>query len=310
MALDKFVRQRRARQATIGFLGATTPRIWQTFVDAFDGRLRELGWIDDHNISIDFRWAQGHADRYAALAAELVRDGVDIIVTSGTGPALAAKKATKTIPIVVAAVGDPIGTKLVKRLARPGGNITGTANGQTDLAGYRLQALRKVVPGLKRLAMLGYYSSRNISLEMEQIERKARRAGIKAVICDVRKASEIGPIIRGLKGKVDAIYVCTEPFITTHQVAINIAAASAGLPTMHAFREYVEMGGLMSYGPDFRAMFSRAADLVDQILDGKAPADIPIKVEKRCELVINANTAAALRLKIPKGVRRRAKIIQ
>jgi putative tryptophan/tyrosine transport system substrate-binding protein len=299
-----------ARQATIGFLGATTPSIWSAFVAAFEQRLRELDWINGSNIAIDYRWAEGRQDRYAAFAQDFVRRKVDIIVTSGTAPAMAVKKATSVIPIVFAAAGDPVRTKLVASLARPGRNVTGMSNGQTDLAAERLEQLRKVVPGLRRLAIMGNRGSRNIPLEMAQIQRKARRLGIDTVICDVRRAAQITPAIKRLQGKADALFVCTDPFMTTHQIAINTSAASAKLPTMHAFRDYTETGGLMSYGPDFRAMFQRAADLVDKILRGTRAADLPVKLQKKHELVINQNTAHALGIPIPKRVRAHAEVIR
>jgi ABC-type uncharacterized transport system substrate-binding protein len=311
MASREFILHRTwARQATIGFLGATTPSIWSAFVAAFEQRLRELDWINGGNIAIDYRWAEGRQDRYARLAQDFVRSNVDIIVTSGTAPAMAAKKATSAIPIVFAAAGDPVRTKLVASLARPGRNVTGMSNGQTDLAAERLDQLRKLVRGLRRLAIMGNRGSRNIPLEMDRIQRRARSLRIETYICDVRRATQIAPAIKRLQGRVDALFVCTDPFMTTNQIAINTSAASVKLPTMHAFRDYTETGGLMSYGPDFRAMFQRAADLVDRILRGAQPADLPVKLQKRRELVINQNTATALGIPIPKGVRGRAKVIR
>ena len=298
-----------AGRPTIGFLGATTPQIWGAFVKAFEKRMRELGWVDGRNVAIEYRWAKGQQNAYSELAKNFVRKGVDVIVTSGTGPTLAAKNATKTIPIVFAAAGDPVGTKLVKSLRRPGQNVTGQSNGQTELAGRRLDELRRIVPQLKRLAIIGNLGSSNIPLEIAGIEKRARQLGIATIVKDTERRHKIAPIIKKLKGKADAVFVCTEPSKTTHQTVVHRGAASAGLPTMHAFRDYVEMGGLMSYGPDFRAMFRRAADLVDKILRGAKPADIPVKVQKKCELVVNKSTARKLGLTIPKEVRRRATIV-
>jgi putative ABC transport system substrate-binding protein len=299
-----------ARPATIGFLGATTHSVWSAFVAAFEHRLRELGWVDGSNVAIEYRWAEGRKERYASIAKEFVRRDVDIIVTSGTAPVMAAKKATSVIPIVFAAAGDPVGTKLVASLARPGRNITGLSNGQTSLAGKRLDLLSEIVPDLKRLAILGNFETHNARLEMEQVQKKARRRGIETIKCNVRNAAQIATAIKRLKGKADALYVCTDPLITHHRNSINTSASSARLPTMHAFRDYVEAGGLMSYGPDFRNMFQRAADIVDKILHGSKSANIPIKEEKKCELVVNLSTAHALGLSIPKGLRRRAELIR
>jgi putative ABC transport system substrate-binding protein len=311
MTARKFTLHRSwARQATIGFLGATTPKVWSPFVAAFDNRLRALGWIDGSNLAINCGWAEGREDRYPGLANDFAGSDVDVIVTSGTPAVLAAKKQTKTIPIVFASAGDPVRTKLAASLKRPGGNVTGLSNGQPNLAGRRLDELRKVVPHLKRLAIIGNGGNGVIPLEIDQLEKRARRLKIETVVCDIRQPKQIGPAIKRLGGKVDALYVCTDPLLTTHQVAINTAAACARLPTMHAFREYVETGGLMSYGPNFSAMFGHAAELVDKILRGTNPGDIPIKLQKKCELVINQSTAHALGLTIPKSVGKRAKIIR
>jgi len=311
MASRKFTLHRSwARQATIGFLGATTPTVWSTFVAAFDQRLRRLGWIDGSNIAIDYRWAEGRQDRYDDFAQDFAGREVDIILTSGTPAVLAAKKATKRIPIVFASAGDPVRTNLIDRLDRPGGNVTGMSNGHLDLAERRLHELRKVVPDLQRLAIIGNLGNRVIPHEVERIKRRARQLKLETVVSDVRGSAQIVPAIKAVRGKVDALYVCTDPLLTTHSVAINTAAASARLPTMHAFREYVETGGLMSYGPDFRAMFENAASLVDKILRGTQPANIPVRLQQQCELVINQHTANALGIRIPKRVRARAMVIR
>jgi putative tryptophan/tyrosine transport system substrate-binding protein len=303
-------RQPWERPAVIGFLGATKHSAWSEFVPPFEQRLRELGWIDGHNLEIDFRWADGQADRYQKIAKAFVDRGVDIIVTAGTPAVVAAKKATKATPIVFAAAGDPVRTGLVRSFAHPGGNITGLSNGQTDLAGKRLELLREAVPHLKELAIMGNRASDNVRLEMDALQKSARKLGIGTVIVDVRNEPQIAPAIKRLKGKADALYVCTDPFVTHHRVTINTLATSAGLPTMQAFRHHTEGGGLISYGPDFRNMFGQAADLVDKILRGTKPANIPVKQEKKCELVVNLNTAKALGLKIPGRVRRRAATIR
>jgi putative ABC transport system substrate-binding protein len=299
-----------ARPATVGFLGATTRKAWSGFVAAFERRLRDHGWIDGSNIAIDYRWAKGHGGNYTKIAQGFARSGVNVIVTAGTAPVVAAKKATSSIPIVFAAAGDPVGTKLVSSLARPGGNVTGQSNGQTALAAKRLDLLRQAVPKLKRLAILGNRGVHNVRLEMDKLQKRARKHKLDVTICDIRKASQFAPAIKKLKGKADALYVCTDPLVTHNAITINTLAASAGLPTMHAFRDYIQAGGLMSYGPDFRDLFARAADQVDKILHGGKPADLPVKQQKKCELVINLNTAHALGLKIPKGLRRRAETIR
>jgi putative ABC transport system substrate-binding protein len=313
MASRKFTLHRNgARQATIGFLGATTHKVWGPFVKAFERGLRDRGWIDGRNVAIEYRWAKGQEDRYAKLAKEFVDSEVDVIVTSGTNAVLAAKKATKSIPIVFAAAGDPVRTKLVKSLKRPGGNVTGLSNGATThLAGQRLDQLRIAVPDMQRLAIIGNYSNRAIPLEMKRVRKRARDLGIDVVICDVRRVSEIAAAIKELKNrspedKVDALFVCSDPFITTHQHIIHTAAAAADLPTMHAFSDYVDAGGFMSFGPDFHAMFASAGGIVDQILRGKKPAEIPVKLQKGQKLTVNPHLARRLGMRIPKRIRRRA----
>jgi putative tryptophan/tyrosine transport system substrate-binding protein len=296
--------------ATIGFLGATKHSAWSGFIPPFEQRLRDLGWIDGHNLEIDYRWADGQADRYEKIAKAFVDRDVDVIVTAGTPAVAAAKKVTKAIPIVFSTAGDPVRTGLVHSLARPGGNVTGLSNGQTDLAGKRLGLLHEAIPGLHQLAILGNGASQNVQLEMDAVQKAARRLKIDTMTLDVRKEPQLAPAIKGLEGKADALYVCTDPFVTHHRISINTLAAGAGLPTMHAFRHHAEDGGLMSYGPDFRDLFGQAADLVDKVLRGTKPADIPVKLEKKCELVLNLNTARALGLNIPKGVRRRADTVK
>lgn len=314
MASRKFTLHRTwARQATIGFLGATTHKIWSPFVKAFEQALRDKGWIDGYNIAIEYRWAEGQEDRYAKFAKEFVDSEVDVIVTSGTNAVLAAKKATKKIPIVFAAAGDPVGTKLVKTLKRPGGNVTGLSNrATTDLAGQRIDQLLVVVPDMERMAIIGNRRNRVIPLEMKKVESGARYRGIDTVIRDVRQVKDIAPAIKALKGKtskdkVDALFVCSDPFITTHQHVIHTAAAAANLPTMHAFSDYVDAGGFMSFGPDFHAMFAKAGGIVDQILRGKEPADIPVQLQKGEKLTFNPHLARTLGVRIPKRTRRRAK---
>ena len=299
---------------TIGFLGATNPRVWGKFIATFEEALRKRGWVDGGNASIMYRWAEGDPGNYAKFAKEFVNKDVDIIVTSGTLPALAVKKATlaaaaapSAIPVVVAALAAPVESGLVASFAQPGGNITGMSNEQINLASNRLDAFRSVVD-ISRLGILANPNASNAKEEMDDVYGFANNLGITPVTCQVTEVGEITTKIKALKGNVDALYVCTDAFLTTHQVAIHVAAANAGLPTMHAFREYVEAGGLMSYGPNFRTIFQHAAELVDKILRGASPAKLPIKKLKKNELVISSSTAQALGVPIPQGIK--AEIIE
>lgn len=291
--------QQSGKLPTIGFLGATTPTVWSAFVGAFLQRLRELGWVDGHNIAIEYRWAEGRAERYTEYAAEFIRLKVDVIVTSGTEAVLAVKKATSTIPIVFAAAGDPVETGLVASLARPGGNVTGLSNQQTDLGGYRLELLHELVPTIRHVAVLGNTGNPVVGLEMKAVAAAAPKVGVETFPLVVTKTEEIDPGIQSLKGRADALYVCTDPLVTTHRVRINTMAMSEKLPTMNAFREYVQAGGLMSYGPNFPDLFRRAGDFVDKILRGTKPADIPVEQPVTFDLIINLTTAKALGLAIP-----------
>jgi putative tryptophan/tyrosine transport system substrate-binding protein len=288
-----------ARPITIGFLGATTPTIWSANVTAFQYRLRELDWIDGRNVSIVYRWAEGRDDRYAEYASEFAQRKVDIIVTAGTTAVIALKKATSAIPIVFAAAGDPVRTGLVGSLSRPGGNVTGLSNMQTDLAGRRLSLLREMQPNVKRVAVLGNAESPLIALEMEGAKRDGATLGLETFRLQVTKAEDIVPAIQGLNnGGADALYICSDPFLTTHRVRINTLAIAQKLPTVNAFREYVVAGGLFSYGPNFPDLFRRSADYVNKILRGAKPAEIPVEQPVKFDLVINNTTAKAIGLTI------------
>ena len=299
-------RAEQAKLPTIGFLGATTPRVWSPFVNAFLQRLHELGWVEGRNVAIEYRWAEGRQDRYAELAAEFVKQKVNVIVTSGTEPVVAAKKATAEIPIVFAAAGDPVGTRLVDSLSRPGGNVTGLSNQQTDLASKRLALLREIAPNVQRVAVLGNVNGANVVLEMNAVVTAAPQLGLDVVMLKIGKAADIGEGLDQFKGLVDALYVCTDPLVTQYRAHINAFAISEKLPTIFAFREYVLAGGLMSYGPNFPDLFRRAADHVDKILRGTKPAEIPIEQPVKFDLIINLKSAKALGLTISESFLLRA----
>jgi putative ABC transport system substrate-binding protein len=290
----------RAQQAgklpTIGFSGASTPAAQSQWTAAFVQRLRELGWIEGRTIAIEYRWAEGRDERYAEIAAEFVRLKVDVILTHGTPAALAAKQATSVIPIVFAVAGDPIGTGLVANLARPGGNVTGLSSQTADLAGKRVELLREVVPSLRRLAIIANVGNTAVVLEMREVQAAARTLGLDVATLEIRRAEDIVPAFETLKGRAEALYVVTDPLMTVNRTRINAMALGARLPTMHAFREYVESGGLMSYGPNFKDLYRRSADHVDKVLRGTKPGDIPVEQPVRFDLVVNMITAKAIGL--------------
>jgi putative ABC transport system substrate-binding protein len=290
--------QQLGKLPTIGILGSGTPATHGHWYAAFVQRLRELGWIDGRTVAIEYRWAEGRTDRAAEIAAEFVRRKVDVIVTSGTALVVAAMQATSVIPIVFVA-GDPVSTGLVASLARPGGNVTGLSNQQTDLASKRLELLREFVPGLRRLAMLvnaGYPAS---ALERGEVQAAARTLGLEAVTLEIRHGEDIAPAFEALKDRVEALYVVSDPLVNTNRVRIGTLALAAQVPTLHGNRELVEAGGLMSYGPNFPDLFRHAADFVDKILRGAKPADLPVEQPTKFDLVINLTTAKALGLEIP-----------
>jgi putative tryptophan/tyrosine transport system substrate-binding protein len=299
----------RAQQAgklpTIGFLGAN-PSIESSRVAAFVQRLPELGWIVGRNLAIEYRWAEGRNERYAENAAELVRLKVDVIVTSATPPTVAAKQATAVIPIVFAAVTDPVGVRLVATLSRPGGNVTGLANQISDTAGKKLEFLREIVPDLRRLAIMVNVGNSGSVMDMREAQAAARTLGLMVTTSEIRRAEDIAPTFETLKGRADAIYLCPDPLMNTNRTRINILAVGARLPTMHAVREYVEAGGLISYGPNLPDHFRRAAEFVDKILRGAKPADLPVEQPTKFELIINLTTAKALGLEVPPTLLARA----
>jgi ABC-type uncharacterized transport system substrate-binding protein len=298
--------QKSGKVPIIGFLGATTPSVWSAFVDAFLQRLRELGWIDGSTVAIEYRWAQGRDELYSEFAAEFVRRKVDVIVTAGTDATIAVKKTTSEIPIVFAAAGDPVGTGLVASLAHPGGNVTGLSNEQADLAGYRLELLHEVIPSVRRVALLGNIGSPLILLEMKAAEEAAPKLGLEVFRLGVRKTEDIEASIESVKDRADALYVCTDPLISTNRVRINILAIGEKLPTVNSFREYVQAGGLISYGPNFPDLFRRAGDFVNKILRGVKPADLPVEQPVKFDLMINTTTAKVLGLTIPEKILVRA----
>jgi putative ABC transport system substrate-binding protein len=280
------------RLPTIGFLGATTQQAVSHWVVAFERRLRELGWSEGRTVAIEYRWAEGRSDRFIEIAAEFVRLNVDIIVTYATAPTLAAKQTTSIIPIVFATAGDPVGTGLVASLPRPGGNITGLSNQQADLAGKRLELFREIVPTFRNLTIMGNVNAPASLLEMKEVETAARALSLEVDTIEIRKAEEITSLFAALKDRAGALYVVGDPLVFTNRVRISTLAVGARVPTIYNFREYVQAGGLMSYGPNF-------PDFVDKILRGTKPADIPVEQPTKFDLVINLTTAKALGLEVP-----------
>ena len=298
--------QRPQKVPTIGFLGSLSQSAQSTWTAAFVQRMREHGWIEGRTVAIEYRWAEGRRERFAEIAAEFVRLNVDVIVTAGTDAVIAAKKATSVIPIVFGTAGDPVANGLVASLARPSANVTGLSNQSAEIAGKRIDLLREVVPSLRRLAIMANVASSIGVLEMREVEAAAHTLGLDVATLEIRRADDIAPAIEALKGGADALYVVTEPLANTNRNQINSLALSARLLTLHGQKPYVEAGGLMSYGANIPDLFRRAADLVDKVLRGTKPGDIPVEQPSKFELVINLNTAKALGLEIPPTLLARA----
>jgi putative ABC transport system substrate-binding protein len=291
--------QQGGKSATIGLLGSGTAPAQAQWTAAFVQRMRELGWIEGRNLTIEYRWAEGHNERLAGLARELVRLKVDVIVTHNTPPPLAVKQATPVIPIVFATAGDPVGTGIVASLTRPGGNVTGLSSQTPETAGKRLEQFREIVPSLRLLAILSDMGNPYVKLDVSQIREAARSLGLEVATFDVRRSDDIDSAFAALKARVEGLYVPPIPFAFVNRVRINTLALAAHLPTMYGVREYVEAGGLMSYGPNWPHMWARAADFVDKILHGTKPTDIPVEQPIKFDLVINLTTAKALGLTVP-----------
>jgi putative tryptophan/tyrosine transport system substrate-binding protein len=297
--------QQSAKLPTIGFLGPASQSSWSPWTDVFVGRLRELGWIEGSTVVIEYRWAEGRSDRFAEIAAEFVRLKMDVIVTGG-GAGVALKRATSTIPIVLAVAVDPVGQGLVTSLAQPGGNVTGLSIQAPELAGKRLGLLREVFPGVRRLAILAELGYPAAVLEIREVQTAARTLGLEVVTLEIRQAEDIALAFEAHKGDADVLYVGTGPLINTNQLRINTLALAARLPTMFGSREYVKTGGLMSYGVNVPDLFRRAAEYVDKILRGAKVANLPVEQSTKFELVINLKTAKALGLTIPESFLLRA----
>jgi putative ABC transport system substrate-binding protein len=292
--------QQRAKLPTIGFLGSSTPATWSTWVAAFVQRLRELGWIEGRTVAIEYRWAEGRGDRYADIAAEFVRLKVDVIVTSGTAVP-AAKLATSVIPIVFGVGSDPVGSGFVASLARPGGNVTGLSIQGMDLAGKRVELLREVLPGLRGLAIMANVGYPGAVLEMGDVEVAARTLGLEATRLEITRVEDIAPAIAAHKGHADALYACADALVLSNTSLISTLALGARLPTIYSSRPYLAGGGFMSLGPSYPDLFRRTAEIVDKILRGTKPADIPVEQPTKFELVINLTTAKAIGLTIPES---------
>ena len=285
-----------AKLPTIGFLGTVKQSAWP--IEAFNKRLHELGWIEGRTISIEYRWAEGSNERINSFVAEFVRSKVDVIVTGGNAVS-AAKRATSTIPIVFAVAVDPVGSGFVESLARPGNNVTGLSLQSPELVGKRLELLRTIVPGRRRLAVManvGYPAAKH---ELSQVQAAAGSLGFEVVVLEISQAEDIKHAFDGLRDRADVLYVADDALVASNTDRINTLALGARLPTLFGTRRGAQAGSLLSYGPSLPDLFRRAAELVDKILHGAKPSDIPVEEPSKFELVINLRTAKVLGVEVP-----------
>ena len=296
------------KEPRIGFLSVTSPSDRPPLLDAFRQGLRELGWVEGQNIVIDYRYAEDRDDRLPGLAAELVRLKVDLIVSWGTQGVTAAKNATETIPIVMIAVRDPVGTGLIASLVRPGGNVTGVSGyAGLEIVAKQLVLLKETVPKIRRVAILSNPANAYHQLAIRELTVAARSLGVQLQLLEARGPNEFdGAFAAMAKERVGALLVLSDAVLNSHRTRLADLAARSRLPAAYGVRESVEAGGLMSYGPSFLDLFRRAATYVDKILKGAKPADLPVEQPTKFELVINLKTAKALGLTIPPSLLQRA----
>ena len=291
----------------VGFLGNSTAALEVNLVAPFREGLRELGYVEERNIVIEYRWAEGQYGQFPALIAELLARKVDVIVTAGTPASLAVKKATSSVPLVMVAVGDPVATGLVPNLARPGGNITGLTSIAEEIEGKRLELLRAVAPAISHVALLGNLGNASQKRALDEMQTAAAALKMKILFLDVRAANQLDSAFAAIvRERAGGLIVFADRLFLHDRVRIMDFAARHRLPGVHAYRELVEAGGLMSFGPSYSGMHRRAAYYVDRILKGTKPGDLPVERPATFELVINLKTAKALGLTIPPSLLQRA----
>jgi len=299
--------QQAKKVSRIGFLSATSPSAIAARVEAFRQGLRELGYVEGKNIVIEWRYAEGKLDRLSELAAELVRLKVEVIVSAGPTSTRSAKEATNTIPIVMAWDSDPVGSRFVASLARPGGNITGLSTLAPELSGKQLELLKEIVPRLSRVAVLGISTQPGNAQLVKETELAAGAFGVKLQYLDVQNPKDIETVFRAAsKGRADAVLVLPNPVLISQRAQVIELAIKSRLPAIYPYREFADDDGLMTYGVSFIDLYRRAAVYVDKILKGTKPADLPVEQPMKFEFIINLKAAKQIGLTIPQSVLYRA----
>ena len=291
----------------VGYLASGSRSSELSHIEAFNGGLRERGYTEGQNIIIEYRFAEGKLDRLPALAADLVRSKVDVIVTGGGPTTRAAKDATKSIPTVLVNISDPVALGFVASLAKPGGNMTGLASIQTDLGGKRVELLKEILPQLSRLAVLANRDVPGYGVQMKEVEVAAQTIGLQLQVEDIRGPNDLEKAFSAItKGRAGALLGLTNPTFNILRSRIAELAVKSRLPSMYGDRAFVDSGGLISYGPDVLDSFRRAAVYVDKILRGAKPAELPVEQPRKFEFMINLKTAKQIGLTIPSTVLVRA----
>jgi putative tryptophan/tyrosine transport system substrate-binding protein len=293
--------QQSGKLPIIAFLGGATPAMWAPWTGAFVDRLKALGWIDGQTVKLEFRWAEGRPELITPLAQEFARLNPNVVIGGANDVAgtRAIRKELPTVPILFFA-NDPLGSGLVNSLARPSGNMTGISLQTLDLANKRFELLRETIPSMRRLAVMANANVAPTTLEMNTVQELARKFGIDAVPLEIRRSEDIESAFARLKTEqADALYVVIDALLNTNRLLIVRSAEAAKLPAIYGTHDWVRSGGLMSYGPNFPALFARLAEMADNILRGTKPEDIPVEQPTRFELVINLKTAKAIGVPIP-----------
>jgi len=291
----------------VGYLGNSSASLEPDLVEAFRQGMRDLGYIEGKNLVIEFRWAEGRYDRFASLVTDLIHLPVDVIVTAGTPGTLAAKNATKTIPLVIAVSGDAVGSGLIESLARPGGNVTGLTTMVPELEGKRLELLLEILPKLARITVLKNDANPLMAILFRQTAAAAKSSGVALEAVDIRAVDDFEKAFASIaKARPDAIIVLADRFLLAERERILTFAAKERFAAMYPYREFVERGGLISYSPNYAESFRSAARYVDKILKGAKPADLPVEQPTKFELVVNMKTAKTLGFKIPNSILLRA----
>jgi ABC-type uncharacterized transport system substrate-binding protein len=295
------------RTVTIGYLGNSSPSLEATLVQAFREGLRQLGYVEGQNLVMRYRWAEGHEERYAVLAQELVRLKPDVILAAGTPGTLAVKHATQSIPIVTAVVGEPVAAGLASSLAKPGGNVTGLATLAPELEGKRLELLKEVVPKLSRVVALLNPANPFTTIAWKAALSAAETLGVKLQAVEARDPNGLDRAFATIReARPDGLLVLPDRVLFTYRASIVAFMVKSRIPGMFPFREFAQEGGLMAYGPDYTDMYRRAATYVDKILKGAKPAELPIEQPRKFQMVVNLKAAKALGLTISQSILLRA----